>query len=94
MTVRAGPSVLNRVKRLAAFLAIVWGVAASFVVFDAVFLSGSSRLAEPGGALADLSLATAVKSSRLCQAEGDPSVTGPRVPPDRRVEIWMLGASS
>ena len=76
MTVRAGPSVLNRVKPLAAFLAIVWGVAASFLALEVVLVSGFGRLAEPGGALADLALSEAVKNSQLCRADGDPSVAG------------------
>ena len=91
MTVTVGPSVSSRVKPLAAFLAIVWGVAASFLVLEVVLVSGFGRLAEPGGPLADLALSEAVKNSQLCRADGDPSVPGDRLSPDNRAAAWMLG---
>jgi hypothetical protein len=91
MTVRLGAPVFNRVKPLAAFLAIVWGVAASFVAFESATISGFSWLAEPGGALADLALPAAVKNSRLCRADGNPSVPRHRFSPDNRAAAWMLG---
>jgi len=91
MTVRASPSVLSRVKPLAAFLAIVWGVAASFIGLESIVVSVFSRLTESSGALADFALPEAVKNSQLCRADGDPAIPGDRFSPDNRAAVWMLG---
>ena len=92
MTVRAAPSVLNRVKPLAAFLAIVWGVAASFVAFDLLFLAGASRLLEAGGAFEALAPLSALENSEVCRVgQADSTSAGGRASPDIRSRAWTLG---
>jgi len=92
MTVRASPSVLSRVKPLAAFLAIVWGVAASFIAFDLLILAGATRLMEAGGPFEALAPLSALENSEVCRVEpADSSSAGRRASPDIRSRAWTLG---
>ena len=85
MPARPAPSALDRLKAAAVFLAIVWGVAASFIVFDQLVIGIGGRLAEAGV------LPAAVQSSKQCQAPvARPG--GPQgVSPDVLSDAWMLG---
>lgn len=76
MTARPAPTVSTRLRGVLAFLAIVWGVAASFVGFDLLFMNGSSRLAE-SGVLGTFALSAAVQTSHVC----DPAPRQPGGPP-------------
>jgi hypothetical protein len=83
---------LNRLKSLAAFVAIVWGVAGSFVVLDVLFLAGASRLSEPGGPLESLSLPAALQRSQVCRAVSrNPNGVSGLATADVRALAWLLG---
>jgi hypothetical protein len=85
MTARSAPTFVHRVKAAGAFLAIVWGVAATFILFDQLVIGIGGRLAESGF------LPAAVEHSRVCVA----SPPGPDAPqpvsPDVLSGAWMLG---
>jgi len=92
MSVRAAPSSLHRVKRVAAFFAIVWGVAASFAGFDLFFRGLSSRLMETGGVFESFAPLSALENSEVCRVEpADSNSAGRRAPPDIRSRAWALG---
>jgi hypothetical protein len=83
--------VRTRLRGVLAFLAIVWGVAASFVAVDVLFVSGASRLAQ-SGALGTLALSPAVQRSQVCAVPpGDSAAAGPRASPDVLAAAWDLG---
>jgi len=92
MSVRAAPSSLHRVKRVAAFFAIVWGVAASFASFDLFFRGLSSRLMETGGVFESLAPLSALENSEVCRVEpADSNSADRRASPDIRSRAWALG---
>jgi hypothetical protein len=92
MSVRAAPSSLHRVKRVAAFFAIVWGVAASFVLFDMLFVFGAGRLIQSGGPFEALDVPSALQHSEVCGvAAGDAHASG-RASTVVRARAWALGS--
>ena len=92
MTVPPAPSALHRAKRVGAFLAIVWGVAASFAMFDVLFRAGASRLIEAGGVFEALAPLSALESSEVCLAEPTGANGGVRrASPEIRSRAWILG---
>jgi hypothetical protein len=92
MSVQPAPSFLHRVKRVGAFLAIVWGVAASFVVFDMLFVFGAGRLIRAGGPFESLALSSALQSSEVCGAAGgDANAASAGASTVVRARAWALG---
>src|SRR5262245_15119098 len=82
---------LTRLKRIAAFIAIVWGVAGSFVLFDLIAMSGTDRLAGVSDRLTSLGVPAEVRESVTCSAPpGD--ATSVRVSkPSVQAAAWSLG---
>jgi hypothetical protein len=79
-----------------AFVAIVWGVAATFVVFEIVSLSGVGALVSHPTLFGNLALPRTVTQSTSCVVTpderlqaGSPSSNSP----DARVGAWSLGVS-
>jgi hypothetical protein len=96
MSVQAAPSLLqHRVKRVGAFLAIVWSVAASFVVFDMLFVFGAGRLIQAGGPFESLSLPAALQSSEVCGGQAEAANADTRRAPEVvRARAWALGVQT
>jgi hypothetical protein len=88
MTVPQPSSALSRLKGAGVFLAIVWSVALSFVLFDLVVLAIGGRLAEAGV------LPAAVERSQVCVASASQAEAVDPAPPGVRSDAWMLGMRS
>lgn len=87
----AGPQLARgrRWKQALLFVTIVWTVAASFVVFEELFLFGAGLVARDPG-LSHLSLSKAVQSSTSCDVS--PAGSGSRSQPSAAdVHAWRLG---
>jgi len=78
------------VSRLAAFLAIVWGVAASFVVFDVLFVFGAGRLIRSGGPFEALA-PSALRNSDVCLGRDGPDDGSRASSSEVRAPAWTLG---
>jgi hypothetical protein len=95
MADRASPSALSRLKNVGAFVAIVWGVAASFVVFELATLSGSDRLFESSHAFDNLSLSPQVRQSTVCSvADRKDNRDSRRSGAEVRADAWRLGVQA
>lgn len=97
MTAPAARSPASRLRHAIAFVAIVWGIAATFVAFEIVALKGTDVVMAFPDLFGDIALPRAVTQSTSCTARaGDgtgeprPSTAGLR---DARVGAWMLGIS-
>ena len=95
MSVHAAPSFLHRVKRIAAFLAIVWSVAASFVAFDMLFVFGAGRLIQAGGPFEARAFPSAVQNSEVCgAATSEANAASARAETVVRARAWALGVQT
>jgi hypothetical protein len=84
-------TVLMRVKKLATFVAIVWGVAGSFVLFDFLAMSGAERVAESSDAMDALSLPEEVRDSVTCGAPHREGQNAPAATPVVQAAAWSFG---
>ena len=82
----------TRLKRAAAFVAIVWGVALSFVAFEVAILRGMDLALTYPDAFGNLLLPRAVSESTSCQAE--PADGGAREQPGVRAGAFALGVAA
>jgi hypothetical protein len=84
-------NVSARVKQTAAFVAIVWALAASFVAFDLGALGGLGMLLDTRGGRA-IALSNTVRNSQTCVAETGATARddGARMS-DAAATAWMLG---
>ena len=96
MALRTARPFASRVRHLIAFIAIVWGVAATFVAFEVVSLSAVDVALSNPGLFGDLMLSRTVTQSTSCAAPAgserpQPSTTISEA--DARVGPWQLGIS-
>lgn len=96
----AGPAarpLALRVRHAIAFFAIVWGVAATFVAFEILALSGMDVALSFPDLFGEIALSRAVTQSTSCTARVVNGTGGPRPPTarlrDDRVGAWLLGVS-
>src|SRR6185436_19051611 len=94
MSAPAARPLASRVRHAVAFVAIVWGIAGTFVVFE-ILGEGTVNVASSfRGVFGDLALPEAVSQSTSCTAraagtaEPRPPAAGLR---DARVGAWLLG---
>ena len=93
MNTATAPSLRQRAKRALIFVALVWGVAGSFVLFEILAVSGFARLL-PYGGVGTFALPAAVTESRVCQATPERGATTPAAAPGVEVGAWNLGVQS
>ena len=86
------PTALNRLKRIATFVAIVWALAASFVAFDLAALAGFDLLLGTGAGRS-LSLSADVRDSTACTVTAGAQPDPARVA-DAAVMAWALGVTA
>jgi hypothetical protein len=84
-------TIFTRLKKFGLFVAIVWGIAGTFVVFDIVATSGMDRLAGAFDEFDALSVPDEVRQSATCGPSNgdkhDDRVTNPVV----QAAAWSLG---
>lgn len=78
-----------RLGRALGFVALVWGVAASFIGFDVLFMRATGALLGNPGIAPGLALSRATRESVTCVVE--PSPEGQRPSPEVLVGVWILG---
>ena len=97
MAAPAARSLASRVRHAIAFVAIVWGVAATFVAFEFIALGGVDVVTSFPALFGDLALSRAVTESTSCHASPVGGTSEPRSPagglPDVRVGAWRLGVN-
>lgn len=81
-----------RLKRIAAFVAIVWGVAASYLAFEVVALRAMNMALAYPGLFGDVVLPKVVSESTSCHP-GPMADTGQREPPAGRAGSFALGVA-
>ena len=95
MALRTPRPFASRVRHLIAFVAIVWGIAATFVAFEVVSSSAVDVALSNPGLFGDLMLSRTVTQSTSCAApagsEPPPSTTISEA--EARVGPWQLGVS-
>ncbi len=93
----AARSLASRVRHAIAFVAVVWGVAATFVAFEFIALGGVDVVASFPALFGDLALSRVVTASTSCTVAPVSGTSEPRPPaaglPDVRVGAWQLGVS-
>jgi hypothetical protein len=85
----------SRFRNVVAFVAIVWGIATTFVVFDMVALGSVDLIVSYPSLFGDIALSSTVKQSTTCEVRPSDSPER-RVPVDAgeaRVGAWLLGLS-
>ena len=82
-----------KARRVAAFLAIVWGVAGSFIAFEIVALGGFDLLLMTRGGRA-LALSNAVRQSTSCSAAPKDDPASPATDGGAAGAAWSLGVIS
>jgi len=83
---------MTRVRRIGAFLAIVWGVAASFATIDVLMVGSFDALSDNLEGLDSLAVSSAVHNSTVCQVSaGQQSQRGSPASPQVRTTAWALG---
>jgi hypothetical protein len=86
----------SRVRRAVVFVAIVWGVAATFVAFEVISMSAFDLALSNPAIFGDLILSETVAESSSCAAsEGSGRSQPPPTPSegDTHVGPWLLGVS-
>jgi hypothetical protein len=86
----------SRFRNVVAFVAIVWGIATTFVVFDMVALGSVDLIVSYPSLFGDIALSSTVKQSTSCEVRpGDsPERRAPAVDAgEARVGAWLLGLS-
>ena len=86
----------SRLRNVVAFVAIVWGVATTFVAFEMVALGGIDLARSYPGLFGDIALSRTVTQSTSCEV--GPADTPERRAPaveagEARVGAWLLGVS-
>ena len=88
---------MSRVRHAIAFVAIVWGVAATFVAFEILALGGMDVASSFPDLFGDIALSRAVTQSASCTARAVNGTGAPRSPTaglrDARVGAWLLGVT-
>jgi hypothetical protein len=90
----AAPTLAARLKHVAAFVAIVWGVAATFVAFDLIALKGMDLAVAYQHLFGDVLLSSATSQSVTCVVQPDaqkPTTADPRETAAARSGAWILG---
>jgi hypothetical protein len=84
----------SRVRHAIVFVAIVWGVASTFVAFEVIALGGFGLASSFRNVFGDIALPPAVTQSTSCTARAA-ATAEPRPPAaalrDARVDAWVLG---
>ena len=82
-----------RLKHAALFVAIVWALAASFVVFELLSLSIADAIVANPEQAGDLAVPRATLQSTACKVGPDEAAgqAGPLGGPEARADAWMLG---
>jgi hypothetical protein len=80
----------TRVKRAAAFVAIVWAVAASFIAFELVALFGLDLALANPGSMGTLMLPQAIQQSTSCSVVPEAD-SGASASDQARTAAWLLG---
>jgi hypothetical protein len=78
-----------RLKHAVAFVAIVWGVATTFIAFELIALRGADTAIANPDLLGDLALSPIVSRSTICAEQPD-AAAAPRSPA-ALVDAWSLG---
>jgi hypothetical protein len=86
-------SLSARLKNAALFVAIVWALAASFVVFELLSLSFTDVMVANPERAGGLALSRATQQSTACKVGPDEAAgqAGPLDAPAARANAWMLG---
>jgi hypothetical protein len=86
-------SVSSRLKRAALFVAIVWALAGTFVVFDVLSMTATDAMLAHPGAVGDLALPPEIQQSTSCVVKpGESASQAARVPTQElRESAWLLG---
>ena len=96
MAPRTARSFASRIRHVIAFVAIVWGVAASFVVFEVVSLSAVDLALSFPALFGDLMLSRTVTESTSCvppSASQRPQPSTTISEADARAGAWELGVN-
>jgi len=83
-------------KKALVFVAIVWGIAASFVAFEVVMLRGADLFLSFPDLVGDLALSSATRDSKACDVQPGEVTDRPLgglTAADVRVASWYLGVS-
>jgi hypothetical protein len=84
----------SRLRNLVAFVAIIWGVAATFIAFEVVSLSGMDLVLSYPGVFGDIALSRVVTQSTLCVVAPSDARELPQPAAgvnDSRAGAWRLG---
>ena len=84
--VSIAPQLAKRLRRAAAFVAIVWAIAATFVVFQVIALSGTDFALSRPDLFGDLLLPRTVSESTICERPDRAQTTS-----SARAEAFALG---
>ena len=79
----------TRLRRALGFVALVWGVAATFVGFDVLFVRAMGTLLGNPDLAPSLTITKATRESTTCVVEPGPDAKSP--PADVLVGAWVLG---
>ena len=84
-----------RVRHAIAFVLVVWGIAATFVIFEIVALSGTDIVASHPGLFGNIALSRSVTQSVSCSVNpGEiPAARSDAGGHDARAAAWLLGVS-
>jgi hypothetical protein len=95
MALRAARPFASRVRHVLVFVAIVWGVAATFVAFEVISLSAVNTALSHPALFGDLMLSPIVTKSTSCVARGTERTQAAIAidEADARVGPWLLGLS-
>jgi hypothetical protein len=95
MAARAARRLGSRLRHAIAFVAIVWGIAATFVAFEIIALRGMDVALSFPDLVGGIGLSRAVTQSTSCTVRGANGTGEPRPPAaelrDARVGAWLLG---
>ena len=86
----------SRLRNVVAFVAIVWGVATTFVAFEMVALGGIDLVLSYPAFFGDIALSRTVTQSTSCEVGPDdtPERRAPALDAgEARVGAWLLGLS-
>src|SRR5688572_20260198 len=96
MAMRTPRPFVSRARHVIAFIAIVWGVAATFVAFEVLSLSAVDFALSQPALFGDLMLSRTVTESTSCAAPADSARPQPPTmlnKADAHVGPWLLGIS-
>jgi hypothetical protein len=84
---------LSGIKRVAIFVAIVWGVAASFIIFELLSLAGFTLLLGTNTAR-NLAVSDTVRESTTCSSARDDATDRTRRDAQAATYAWLLGVTT